>query len=461
MSGVEAVRLARTMDTQAVGDLVHLSARSAVAGYFDSRNYRVLRRLLVFTTPVALVLPGVVIDNGDLWAGLTWLPLLLVTLWIFFTRSAPFFERYGRQMTMLYFAVLAAATALSIPEPEAAYFFAGYVIPALLLLFRFNPMEHLALAGVYAAAMGSSLLRPGGPEETGAKIGMAVASLVAMAIILAVAISATRRKKHSFLHRWRGEVARERDRSRMRTELEDAREIQLSMLPVESPALDWVDFASVSLPASEVGGDYFDYFELSGSRLAIVIGDVAGHGVASGLVLSGVRSSLHLLKQELGTPVEVLRKLDDMLRQTVGGRNFVTFQIAVLDPQRGRITVANAGHPPLFLVSASGRMSRLGGNSLPLGTRLASEYVEQEEPLAKGDTLLLFSDGAPEVRDLHGTDFGEGRLRAELARVGLADGARRVRDSLLNALSRFKGDVEQEDDLTLVVVKVGTSSGLV
>jgi hypothetical protein len=443
------------MRSKEAADLVHLSARGAVARFFDSANYRMLRRLMVVATPVALVLLVIAISKGNLWQGLAWVPLLLVTLWIFFTRAGRFFERYGRQMTLCYLALLVAGFALSVPEPQAAYAFAGYVLPALLILFRFKPLEAVGLVGVDAAGMVWCLFRAGMPEGPSTRIGMAVGSAITLAIVLAIAIAVTRRDRESFLVNWRREVARERDSSRMRSELQDARTIQLSMLPVGAPALDWLDFASVSLPASEVGGDYFDYFELPDGKLAIVIGDVAGHGVASGLVLSGVRSCLHLLREELARPVDVLTKLDGMLRATVGGRLFVTFQIAILDPIAGRVTVANAGHPPLLLLSQDRKVTRLGGDSLPMGTKLAPGYLEQSAALEPGDSLLLFSDGVPEIRDIHGEGFGEERLVKELRRVHAQGGARQVRDSLLNALARFKSDVEQEDDLTLVVVKIG------
>jgi hypothetical protein len=448
------------MQSKVAGDLVHLSAPRAVARSFDGDNYRVLRRLLWVVTPAAVVLSIVQLTSGRLWQGACWGPVVLVVLWILFVRGSPFFERYGRQMTLLLLGLLPPTVALSFPEPEPAYAFTGYLLPLLLLLFRLEWSESLALAGVGAGSMVWTVVREGMPEDQGARMAMAVGSLAFIAIVTWIATAITRRVRGAFLEVWRREVARERDRSRMRTELEDAREIQLSMLPVGVPELEWADFASVSLPASEVGGDYFDFFELTGSRLAIVIGDVAGHGVASGLVLSGVRSSLYLLRDELDRPVEVLRKLDRMLRDSVRGRTFVTFQIAVLDPALGRITVANAGHPPLFLAARDGRVHRLGGDSLPLGTRLLGEYEEQSTTLGEGDALLLFSDGVPEVRNLHDEGFGDDRLLEELRRARPAAGARRIRDALLNALSRFKGDAEQEDDLSLVVVKVGSRSPL-
>ncbi len=446
------------MRPKTVGDLVHLSARAAVAHHFDAGNYRVLRWLLVAAIPFALVTGLAYLGHSPLWARLAWLPSLLLALWIFLARASPFFERHGRRLTMLYLALLPVATALSVTGPEPAYAFVGYVIPSFLLLFRFDRLEYLALAGVDAGVMAWTLLRPGMPEETGARIGMAVGSAVAIGIVLVITMTVTRRRRRSFLDQWHHEVARERDSRRMRTELEDARDVQLSMLPVGTPDLDWIDFSSASRPASEVGGDYFDYFELEGSRLAIVIADVAGHGMASGLVLSGVRSSLHLLADDMVRPVEVLRRLDRMLRRTADGRLFVTLQIALLDPEAGRLTVANAGHPPLVLASRHGGAVRLGGNSLPLGTRLTGDFSEETAALHEGDTLLLFSDGVTEVRNFDGSTFGEDRRLRALRRARPDAGARLVRDSLLEVLESFQGGSEREDDQTLVVLKIGDAS---
>lgn len=443
------------MQLQAASDLIHLSERGAVARHFDARNYRALRWLMLAAIPIAMVSGLVELGTRPLWTRLVWIPSLLLTLGIFVTRAGPLFERHARRLTLLYLALLALATPLSLIAVEPAYAFVGYLIPALLLAFRLDTAEYLALAGLDAGMMVWSLFRPGMPEEAAAKIGMGIASLVVIGVVVAIAMALGRRVRESFLVQWRREVGREREASRMRTELEDARHIQLSMLPLVEPALEWADVSSVSLPVSEVGGDYFDYFELAGSRLVIVIADVAGHGMASGLVMSGVRSGLNLLQEELERPVEVLHRLDRMLRDTVAGRIFVTLQIVLLDPRAGRLVVANAGHPPIFLLRGNGAVLRLGGNSLPLGTRLQGEFSQESETLAPEDLLLLFSDGVPEVRSFDGEEFGEGRLLNALRRAGAAPDADSVRDSLLDALREFRGDADQEDDLTLLTVKIG------
>ena len=150
----------------------------------------------------------------------------------------------------------------------------------------------------------------------------------------------------------------------MREEIEYARKIQLSMLPQLPPDIGWVELAAASLPATEVGGDYYDYFRLSGSQLALVIGDVSGHGLASGLLLSGVRSCLYLLEKDLAVPVAVLDRLNPMVRETTDRRTYVTLLCAVLDRAEDgsgvKVTVASAGHPPLLCWDAQTAAVRRG-----------------------------------------------------------------------------------------------------
>ncbi len=444
------------METFAVGDLVHLPARAAVRRYFAGLNETVLRRLLVVAVPMSLLTPLVRWVGSDRIGAALWLPAALLSLTLAAMGRNDWFRRRRAIWTPAFLVCLVISAAIGFPEEVASTVIAGFVIPAVLPLFRLSARSLTLVAVVNALATGAALWRST-TVDVGSRLGVGIAALVFQLAVVAFTWSRTRKTRDGFLAQWRLEVAREKDRARMLTELEDAREIQLSMLPLAPPALPWLDISSVSLPASEVGGDYFDFFQLPGSRLAVVIGDVAGHGVASGLVLSGVRSGLHLLDDRLEDPVGVLERLDRMLRATVGGRIFMTFQIAVLDPIERSVRVANAGHPPLLKVARNGSLTRLGEPGLPLGTRLSGEYSIAEAPLVEGDVLVQISDGVIEVRNHRDDVFGDQRLEAVLR--GSAElSSRRLRDNLLSNLSRFKGDAEQEDDLTVVLTRVGDLS---
>jgi sigma-B regulation protein RsbU (phosphoserine phosphatase) len=267
-------------------------------------------------------------------------------------------------------------------------------------------------------------------------------------------------EKRRFLVVWRTEHARSRERLRMREEIEYARKIQLSMLPQLPPDIGWVELAAASLPATEVGGDYYDYFRLSGSQLALVIGDVSGHGLASGLLLSGVRSCLYLLEKDLAAPVNVLSRLNEMVRKTTDRRTYVTLLCAVLDRSADgsgvTLTVANAGHPPVLHWDAQAKtFAEVGEGAPPLGTLLEAEFQQSQRKVRRGDLLILFTDGLIETRNGPDQDYGFARLERTVARA--ANGThsvREIRDAILGDLSHFKGDAEQSDDITVVVARV-------
>jgi sigma-B regulation protein RsbU (phosphoserine phosphatase) len=241
----------------------------------------------------------------------------------------------------------------------------------------------------------------------------------------------------------------------MREEIDYARKIQLSMLPQAPPGVEWLDLAAASLPATEVGGDYYEYFQLGPSRLVLVIGDVAGHGLASGLLLSGVRSCLYLLEEELASPAPVFERLNHMVRRTTDKRTYVTLLCAVLDRAAERLEIVSAGHPPMLCFDSKSRQFReVGDGAPPLGTFLQASYEPVHTPLSSGDLLVFYTDGLVEARNVHGQEYGDARLRKALARAADSRTAREIRDAVLGDLSNFKGDHEQLDDITLVVVRV-------
>jgi serine phosphatase RsbU (regulator of sigma subunit) len=134
----------------------------------------------------------------------------------------------------------------------------------------------------------------------------------------------------------------------------------------------------------------------------------------------------------------------------------VTLQVGVLDAAARRLQVVSAGHPPpLHWSAASGEVAELGSGSLPLGTRLGARPHEASAALAAGDVVLFYSDGLPEIINAHGEPYGAERLARAVRRAAGGGSARQIRDALLATLANYKGDVEQPDDLTLVVMRVG------
>jgi hypothetical protein len=441
-----------------MAQLTRLPEEEAVQRYFDAGNWSVLRWGLAFLLPSTFF--GVIGALVEGWQDLAplWGFAFLINVVLVFGRRRRFVTEHARQFLIAFILIHMVACVFSMPraEPEPAYVFAGYLFPAGLMVFRMSWFEYLFLDLVCLGAAAWFASRPEMANSTGALIGLLVGVLAWLLFTGGMSIRLTRRRRRSFLVDWRREVARDREEARMRGELLDAREIQLSMLPRATPELDWVDASGLSIPASEVGGDYYEYFQLDADRLAVIIGDVAGHGVASGLVLSGVRSGLHLLHDELERPVEVVERLNRMVRETAPSRMFVTLQVALVDRRKATVTMANAGHPPMLYLAAGEEVVReVGPSGLPLGTRLDPSFQEATQPLAAGDVLVLFTDGVIEAENLSGEAFGDQRLLAEAAKASALPSARQIRDALVAAVSRFKGDAVQVDDQTLVVLRLG------
>jgi serine phosphatase RsbU (regulator of sigma subunit) len=451
------------MKAPTLDELVLLPEPLALQRHFDTRNYRTFRWLLVVVAMFSLGGIGASADHRAIWELLVYAANLLFCATLFVLRHREPFVRNFRQILLVFLCVETLVLKVATFHVQGDGEIAPFIMVAFLLLaFRLRLIEHLLLYGFFwlAAVFPWSwvgLGKPGVTLEAGERIGVSVVSLVCLAVTIGLSQLARRR----FLEVWRKEHSRHRERLRMREEIEYARKIQLSMLPQRAPELDWIDLAAASLPATEVGGDYYDYFHLADSRLALVLGDVSGHGLASGLLLSGVRSCLYLLEEDLGSPIPVFDKLNHMVRRTTDRRTYVTLLCAVLDREAGTLTVTSAGHPPVLRYEARTRcFAEIGQGAPPLGTFLAATYVEDRQPAAAGDLLIFYTDGLVEARNAQDQEYGDARLRRAVARAAGSRTAREVRDAILGDLANFKGDQEQADDITLVVVRLRGKAGV-
>jgi serine phosphatase RsbU (regulator of sigma subunit) len=458
-----------------IDDLVQLPEALALQKHFDAKSLSRLRWLLLVAAGMSLVGLAVAAATRVSATRVAFYAANLVAVLAFIAvYRERFFERYFRQILVAYFFVQ-----MSLPElwtirvgPDSVMQL-GVAFPLLLMAFRLRLLEHLVLYGVFwvaeALSWGPSGLVVGGGAATAggglasgtagggtaaADQGLAVGLTIVVAACLILSGVLTQLDKRRFLAVWRREHARSRERLRMREEIEYARKMQLSMLPQAPPDIGWLDLSAASLPATEVGGDYYDTFRLAPSRLVLVIADVSGHGLASGLLLSGVRSCLYLLEDDLASP-EALGRLDRMVRRTTDRRTYVTLLLAAIDHQAGTLAVTSAGHPPLLHYrAASGTVETVGSGAPPLGTFADPRYVRDQVEIAAGDLLVVYTDGVTEMRNDHGQDYGDDRLRRAISRAAPGRTAREVRDSVLSELANFKGSVEQEDDITLVVARL-------
>lgn len=250
-------------------------------------------------------------------------------------------------------------------------------------------------------------------------------------------------------------VTQLKDRARLRQDLGLAKEVQQSLLPAETPRVAGLDVAGCSVYCEETGGDYFDYLA-AGETLDVAVADVAGHGIASALLMSAVRAGL---RQRHNETDDIGRLVADVNRQVVAdvgdsGR-FVTLFYLVVHPGRKTLAWVRAGHDPgLLYRRAQDRFENLLGRGLPLGVDRDSFYQpETLSDLTPGDIVLVGTDGIWEAHDSRGRMFGKAALQ-DLVRRHRDAPAQAIGDAIFQAVERFVGPAKPSDDMTLVVVKL-------
>jgi hypothetical protein len=241
------------------------------------------------------------------------------------------------------------------------------------------------------------------------------------------------------------------DRVRVRDELEIARKLQGDLLPSHSPDVGGYEFAHSYRTANEVGGDYYDFQVLGDGRLAVLVGDASGHGIAAGLLMAISNATIQTALEIDPEPQAVASLLNGTLYRTGDRRAFMTLFYALLEPASGQLDYICAGHPFPLLRRADGEIIELGEGSLPLGLRKQVKPIQHSVTLNPGDFLLLFTDGLPESI---GTDraiaFGFERLRDLVDQEG---SAQVIHDRVMNAFDRHLAEEPLTDDLTTVVLK--------
>ncbi|MEZ5314174.1 MAG: PP2C family protein-serine/threonine phosphatase [Thermoanaerobaculia bacterium] len=239
-------------------------------------------------------------------------------------------------------------------------------------------------------------------------------------------------------------------------ELALARQVQQDLLPAEIADFPGVEFATHFEPSAAIGGDYYDILEDGRGRLAVVIADVAGHGLAAGLRMALVKAGVALQIEDEVAASEIFERLHRLLRKRSGERSFVTASLTNFDPATGALTLTNAGHPPSYVVRAAGEVDELLAPGVPLGVMSGTPGVLTAQ-LGAGDSVVWLSDGLIEGTDRLNRQFGFDGVRKALA--GPAASASEVRDRLLAGLRAHTGGRPADDDRTLVVMRYVASNG--
>jgi sigma-B regulation protein RsbU (phosphoserine phosphatase) len=257
------------------------------------------------------------------------------------------------------------------------------------------------------------------------------------------------------------------EKKRLEEELRIARDIQMSLLPSGSVDMPGVNLTAMCVPAREVGGDYYDFFRLGPDRLGILIADVSGKGTSAAFYMAELKGLVLSLSQVHDSPKQLLIEVNRLISDNLDTRSFITMTYAVLDMAAGALTHARAGHTPLIYLPSgepTPRAQVLAPDGLVLGLRFdgIAEKFEQllEEhtlPVGPGDVIALYTDGVSEAMNPESDFFGESRLSEVIEAHGHRS-SDDLKHEVLNEVESFVDGAEQHDDMTMILVKVGSAA---
>jgi sigma-B regulation protein RsbU (phosphoserine phosphatase) len=250
-----------------------------------------------------------------------------------------------------------------------------------------------------------------------------------------------------------------KERNMMRRSLELAMEVQRSLLPMRDPRVAGLDIAGRSLYCDETGGDYFDYIQSTDQNagtIGLVLGDVSGHGVPSALLMATARAFIRQRSNWRGSLADIVQDVNRLLAHDVkDSSSFMTLFYMMVDRANLTLNWVRAGHDPaIFYDPEKDRFEDLMGEGIPLGVDADWSYaVNERQGLKEGQIIVLGTDGVWEAHDAEGEMFGKQPL-LEVIREFRDHSAREILDAAVEALNRFRGHCELEDDVTLLVTKV-------
>ncbi|CAN5838839.1 hypothetical protein BH18ACI5_BH18ACI5_23290 [soil metagenome] len=250
------------------------------------------------------------------------------------------------------------------------------------------------------------------------------------------------------------------ERERLRRELELSRQIQTEMLPRGALHSGPAEIAGVSIPAREVGGDFFNYFQVADGRLALLVGDVSGKGVSAALLMANVQATLRArLPHELDLAL-LARQLDVEVDQNTPPAVYLTLFLGILERDGRTLRYVNAGHNPQFVARKRGGIVAMSSTGLPIALYAGHPYREERVSLEDGDLLFFYTDGLVETENAAGDQFGSERLQEYLTSLQA-----NTIDAILERLDRevrtFRGGVEPLDDATMMALRITIPAAIV
>lgn len=245
------------------------------------------------------------------------------------------------------------------------------------------------------------------------------------------------------------------EKERLEKELDLAREVQYKILPQKDPACKNLEIASLFVPAFEVGGDYYDFFQIDNNRLGVIIADVSGKGIEAAFIMAQVKGIFSSLSKQFINSKELLVKANTVLKNNLTRKNFVTAIYGIFDFDKETFNFARAGHSPLLHYS-NNKVSRIIPKGIGLGLDYSDKFEnnlkELEIKLNNNDIIVLFTDGINESLNKEKEEFGYERLEKVLIENHNST-VDEISNEIMKNVSTFVQDSSQHDDITLVLLK--------
>jgi sigma-B regulation protein RsbU (phosphoserine phosphatase) len=237
-------------------------------------------------------------------------------------------------------------------------------------------------------------------------------------------------------------------------EMETAKGIQQSLLPEAPPKIKGFELAALTLPAEEVGGDFYDFIPISADRWGIVIADVSGKGIPAALFMGLSQALIRAGTTNNSAPASAIRKANDLILHEARSSMFVTVAYAALDSKRKKLRYVNAGHnPPLLFKGSTGDIIPLEAKGIALGVIDSIDFEEKQLELDRSDMVVMYTDGVTEAINKNQEEFGTERLKQvimENSKLAAQDFIEKLKNEVLD----FSDGQPQFDDITLVILKV-------
>ena len=254
-------------------------------------------------------------------------------------------------------------------------------------------------------------------------------------------------------------VKKSLDKERLEHELRLAHEVQLNLLPKEVPTpSDSIDLAAASMPAHEVGGDYFDFLEIDDDHLGMVIGDVSGKGTSAAFYMAEIKGMIQAYSRIYDSPLKILSDVNRALHGNMDSRSFISLTYAIIDTKNNKMKYARAGHMPILYYSKiKDEWIDLEPKGIGLGMDKGDIFdkiiEEKEQKLKSGELYYFYTDGASDAMDENQKEFGEERIKISLKNY-FDFSSEEIKAKLISDIWNHMGNQPVHDDVTMIIMKI-------